>query len=88
MAGKYSSESEGAISAFAFDVGNKLEQLIIDCTDNLEAKNMNLEALILTFRDQLPDLETKKLYDEHFGIKTVSTGQAFYDLEKEHRNGE
>jgi hypothetical protein len=49
MAGKYSSESEGAISAFAFDVGNKLEQLIIDCTDNLEAKNMNLEALILNF---------------------------------------
>lgn len=86
MAGKYSSESEGAISAFAFDVGNKLEQLIIDCTDNLEAKNMNLEALILTFRDQLQDKEIKAKYDEHFGI--IEQRKGFYDLEKEHRNGE
>ena len=88
MAGKYSSESKGAISAFAFDVGNKLEQLIIDCTDNLEARNMNLEALILGFRDQIEDKEVQKKYDTYFGISSTPNTETFFELEKKYRNGE
>jgi len=73
--GKYSKNSKQAISSFAFDTSEKIEQFLIDCTDNLETKNLNLEVLILSFRDVLvdiTDIELLKAYDLHFNILKAS----------------
>jgi len=68
---KLSDTAKPAITAFAFDTSEKIEQFLIDCTDNLETKNLNLEVLILSFRDVLvdiTDIELLKAYDLHFNI--------------------
>jgi len=81
---KLSDTAKPAITAFAFDTAEKLEQFIVDCTDNLENKNKHLEALILSFRHKLDVLDSTKdeftlsflrhmlqMYEEHFGIQKI-----------------
>ena len=63
------------ISAFAYNTGKLIEELIDTETNNLREENNKLTALILTFRqsftDTYPELED---YDEHFGIINIREG--------------
>lgn len=52
------------ISAFAFNTGAKIEQLIKDQMDNLEGRNRITEAKILQWYQKTKD----KDFAEHFGI--------------------
>lgn len=79
----YSEKNKEAISAFAFNTAKGIEDFLVQSTDNLEAKNMNLEALILSFRQRVLDADlgvsnksmVLALIDEHFNIKTTTSGK-------------
>jgi len=58
------------ISAFAFKIGNKIEKLIKEQTENLEGRNRIIEAKILQWYAKTKDEEFAK----HFGITTMREG--------------
>ena len=61
---------EEIISAFAFETGNKIENLIKEQTENLEGKNRIIESKILQWYAKTKDEEFAK----HFGITTMREG--------------
>ena len=66
--------SNPVISAFAYETGQKIEDIIDIRTQFLRKENERLQALILSFSSDLhrysnPSLqELKEKYDKHFGI--------------------
>ena len=61
-----SSEEDNSISAFAFNTGRVIEQLIAEETDNLKDRCKLLEAKILHYSEISNDIGFK----EFFGIIT------------------
>ena len=63
-------DKDEIISAFAFDTGRKIENLIKEQTNNLEYQNKILEAKIMQWytKDRDP------AFAEHFGIKEYRSG--------------
>lgn len=59
------------ISAFAFNTGRQIEQLIKEQTNNLEERNQILEAKILDWYAKNKD----EKFAEHFGIKEAREGR-------------
>tara|TARA_R110000868_G_scaffold156695_1_gene383699 strand:- start:8116 stop:8370 length:255 start_codon:yes stop_codon:yes gene_type:complete len=77
------SDENKEISAFAFQTGRLIEQLIIKTTNNLERQNQMLMAQILQFKimleEQVKDTNCNKedilqSYLEYFPIKIVTKG--------------
>jgi hypothetical protein len=63
------SNNDTMISAFAYDVGIMIEDLIRNRTNDLEAHNKYLEAKILQYHYKLSG-EEKEKYAKYFEIKT------------------
>jgi len=63
-------DKDEIISAFAFDTGRKIENLIKEETNNLKHENQILEAKIMQWymKDRNPE------FAEHFGIKEYRSG--------------
>jgi len=59
------------ISAFAFNTGRQIEELIKEQTDNLQERNQMLEAKILDWYAKSRD----EKFAEHFGIKEAREGR-------------
>mgnify|MGYP000989724066 CR=1 FL=1 len=58
------------ISAFAFDVGRKLEKIVEERNGNLSNKLEELQYMILSFRQQIKgNPNMLKMYDLYFNIK-------------------
>jgi len=89
---KLSELKEEEISAFAYKVGGSIESFIREVTNNLEERNKDLEVEILSFRQVIVDSKLDKqdyllsAFDQHFHVK--HSDDKFFELEKEHRNGE
>ena len=64
-------EDNKTISAFAFNTGRLIEDLIIKETNNLQEENRMLQAKILDWYGMTQDDKFK----EYFGIKTHSSGK-------------
>ena len=66
-----------AISAFAFHTGRRIEQMVIEATNNLQEQNNLLQAKIFQYRQDVlkGDLKATELYDKHFGIESLSVGK-------------
>ena len=59
------------ISAFAYNTGKKIEELIKKQTDNLEETNNMLEAKIFQWYSETRD----EKFAIHFGIKEIRSGK-------------
>jgi len=59
------------ISAFAFNTGRQIEELIKEQTDNLQESNQMLERKILDWYAKSRD----EKFAEHFGIKEDRKGR-------------
>ena len=66
-----------AISAFAYNTGRMIEELINDRTNNLERNYKQLQARLFTFRHlhltEFPELAKK--FDNYFRITTLTNGK-------------
>lgn len=56
------------ISAFAFKTGQAIEKIVNDRTNDLEEHNRRLEALILSYRQSIEDVDELVRFDRHFYV--------------------
>tara|TARA_R110000868_G_scaffold14414_2_gene66995 strand:- start:14645 stop:14854 length:210 start_codon:yes stop_codon:yes gene_type:complete len=63
------------ISAFAYNTGKAIEELIDKETNNLKDINRNLEASILLYRHKIKHTYMVKDFDNHFNIKIQTEGK-------------
>ena len=63
-------DKDEIISAFAFNTGRQIEELIKEQTNNLQERNQMLEAKILDWYAKSKD----EKFAEHFGIKEARDG--------------
>ena len=64
-------DKDEIISAFAFNTGRQIEELIKEQTNNLQERNQMLEAKILDWYVKSKD----EKFAEHFGIKEARDGR-------------
>ena len=71
---EYDESGESKISAFAFNTGHLIEELINEQNDYLINRIKETEVKILGFYQSLNDIQ-KKEYAEYFGIKSFNEGK-------------
>ena len=70
---EYDESGNSVISAFAYNTGHLIEELIKKETGNLKEDYTLLQAKVLSFYHQLPDsLKTK--YAEYFELTIITKG--------------
>jgi len=70
---EYDETGKSIISAFAYNTGHLIEELIKNETNSLKERNQLYEAKILGFYNELQE-PTKSKYAEYFGITDIKEG--------------
>ena len=71
---EYDESGKSDISAFAYNTGHLIEELIKHETDNLKERQRLNEAKILGFYNELQE-PIKSKYAEYFGIINIKEGK-------------
>lgn len=71
---EYDESGKSGISAFAYNIGHLVEELIKHETNNLKEKNQLNEAKILGFYNELQE-PVKSKYAKYFGIIFIKEGK-------------